>query len=432
MKINVSILVVVLAVAAAAAPPNDAHASGPECVHLNRSNIVSCALSRSLTVRAEEFGLEGVDGRKRAASVLLPSNPAIGLGVGYTVDPSLRPSDREVVWSASVSQELEIAGQRGRRMELASAERRGQEAKLLAARREAVAAAYFAYFDALAANEERRIADRLAVLSDALGKVSRARAEAGLGSDVEAQLAEATGTRLVQSRIGAEQRAATTSATLAVAVGIPLAAPRPDADGPLAPLSVGTEPPSEIVRTALSRRAEIGVALAEKDASERRAALYERLRIPNPTLSASLRNDWIGERTFGVGLAFPLPLPGLLGRTYAGEIQESNALARRAESEAERVRRSVELEVTTALGAVDSWKRQANLYSDEKVHQTEETLRLLAQEVEARRLSVREALLTQQALIDYLFAAVEAKRRLCFASVELARATGGLLDGGRR
>lgn len=430
MKLKVHLAAGVFAVVAGRAAV--ASASEPDCSHLRRDNLTSCALAASLSAKAEELGVESIDGRRRTASSLLPSNPSVALGGGYTIDPSLRPADREPIWSATLSQEVEIAGQRGRRLDVVSAERRAQQAKVVVARREAVAAAFVAWFDALAASEELRIADRLATLATALGAVSRARAEAGVGSDVEAQLADAMATRLLQARISAGQRVATTSAALATVVGRSPVEALPVAEGELVPLSVTAESAPAIVRVAVARRAEIGMALAEKEANEQRASLYERLRIPNPTVSVSVRNDWIGERTFGVGVAFPIPLPGSVGRSYAGEIEESNVLARRADTEAARMRRSVELEVATALGAVDSWKRQADLYTQEKVRKTEDTLRLIAQEIEARRLPVRDALQTQQALIDYLFASVEAKRRLCFASVELARAASALPERGVR
>ena len=119
-----------------------------------------------------------------------------------------------------------------------------------------------------------------------------------------------------------------------------------------------------------------------------------------------------------------------VGRTYSGEIAEAASLAQRAETEAERLRRTVRLEVVTALEVVASRKRQLDLYPSDQVRQTEDTLRSIAEEIEARRLPVREALLTQQGLIDFLFASVETRRSLCIASVELARAAGLPLERG--
>ena len=54
----------------------------------------------------------------------------------------------------------------------------------------------------------------------------------------------------------------------------------------------------------------------------------------------------------------------------------------------------------------------------------------LAQEIEAGRLTVRDAVVAQQALIELLSASVAARRALCIASVDLAKALGVSLEGG--
>lgn len=396
---------------------------------ITRANVVPCALAASLTSKSERLGLKSFEGRRRAAGVLLPSNPSVALGGGFTIDPSVAAADRESVWSATLSQEFEVGGQKGKRTELVVAEQRAQQARVQVVERHAAAAGLVAYFEALAAVEEARLAGRLGALASALKTVARARAEAGVAANVDAQLAESAATRFEQAQITAEQRVATTTATLATIVGIDPLETKPRVEGNLSPLAVVDAEPAALVTTALARRAELAVAVAEQQAQESRLALYERLRIPNPTISLFMRKDWIGERTAGIGLGFPIPLPAPLGRTNAGEIAEASSLARRSEADVEQLRRSVRLEVVKALEVVKSTKRQTELYPPEQVRLTEETLRSIAEEVAARRLPVREALLTQQGLIDFLFGSLEARRSLCIASVELALVAALGLEG---
>jgi len=407
-----------------------ARAEEPGCATVNRANVVRCALAANLTSRSERLGLESFEGRRRAAGILLPSNPSVTLAGGYTIDPSLQAADREVLWGATLSQEIEIAGQRGKRLDLVSAEQRAQKARVGLAERDAASAALIGYFDALAAREESRLAARLGALAAALKNVARARAQAGVAADVDARLAESAAARLAQAQMTAEQRVGITTATLATILGLDPLQTRPRFEGDLLPLAVVDTPPATLVEAALARRAEVTVSVAEKEAYERRAALSERLRVPNPTISLFVRNDWIGERSAGIGVGFPIPFPAPVGRTYSGEIAEATSLARRAETDAERLRRTVRLEVVTALEVVASRRRQRDLYPAEQVRQTEDTLRSIAEEIEAQRLPVREALVTQQGLIDFLFASVETRRALCIASVELARAAGLPLERG--
>lgn len=431
MKI-VKMMAVVGTVAAVLNIPSraDAEEGGSCSARVTRTNVVQCAVAASLASKSERLGLESFEGRRRAASVLLPSNPSVAFGGGYTIDPAISPADRQAVWSATLSQEFEIGGQQGKRVDLVGAEERIQRARLGIVQRDAAAGALVAYFDALAAIEEARLAVRLGALAAALKTAARARAQVGVASDVDAQLAESVATRLAQAQIAAEQRVATTTSALATILGLDPLQAKPRPEGDLLPLAVVDAAPVPLVEAALTRRVEVAVAVAEREAYERRVALYERLRIPNPTFSLFVRNDWIGERTAGIGIGFPIPFPAPVGRTYSGEIAEATSLAQRADAEGERLRRTVRLEVVTALQVVASRKRQLDLYRPEQVRQTEDTLRSIAEEIEARRLPVREALLTQQGLIDFLFASVETKRSLCVASVELARAAGLPLERG--
>lgn len=400
-----------------------------DCTVLTRANVAQCAAGFSLSTKAELQTLDSLSGRRRAAGVFLPSNPVLTVTGGGDIEPTILPNQGEALWSATLSQELEIAGQRGRRLDLVAAEQRAQTARITVARRGAGADALLLYFDAVAAREESKLAERLARLAAALTAVAKARAQAGVSADLEAQLAEAAAARLLQAELAAQNRVATTTTSLANAVGLDPQT-RPGVEGDLTPIDVTGATDASLSNNAAEQRPEIQLSRANGEALDRRTALFERLRVPNPTVSVFARNDWINERLFGVAVSIPIPLPSPVGRTYAGEIAESSALAARAETDTERLRRTIRLEIANALQSFSTRKRQVALFDPAQVQQTEETLKNIADEIEARRLPVRDALLTQQSLIDYLFAYVEARRQLCFASVELARASGVALEGG--
>ena len=83
---------------------------------------------------------------------------------------------------------------------------------------------------------------------------------------------------------------------------------------------------------ALRLRGEVAAAEMERQVLERRLALVRRERVPNPTLSAFGERGEINDRILGVGLSIPIPLPAPVGRTRAGEIAETMAQIRAAES----------------------------------------------------------------------------------------------------
>ena len=388
-----------------------------------RDTVVRCALRASPSVYADVKGVESVEGRRTTASLLLPANPSLALSVGQRT--SRRDGDG-VDFGATLSQELEIGGQRGARLDVVGAEGDAVRARLRATRREVAATALSAYFDVLAATEEKRVATRLSVLSGALIRLAAARLEAGLGSEIEAEVASAAGTRLAQTLFAAERRVAATRALLTTLLGFDPVHEEVAAQGELEPLVTvpGEVDLESLVRGALAQRADVAIAQAEQRQHQRRAELFRRSRIPNLTFSLFAQNERFNERVLGGGLAVPIPLPAPVGHTYAGETAEAEALAQRSGFEVERLRRSVRLEVVAAFGNVASRKRELGLFSPERLRRAEDALAAIALELEARRLSVRDALLTQQGLVELLQGHIEARRLLCLASVELARVAG--------
>jgi outer membrane protein, heavy metal efflux system len=402
-------------------------ASALDCEVVSRANIVACALSPSVDVRVEREGLQVLEGRRTAASTLLPSNPSLAFSVGQPAGYALSASN--LTWSAALAQEVEIGGQRGDRLAVVAAQRTAQERRTLAKAREVARDALTAYFDALAAAEEMTLAKRLARLAESLTEYAIARAESGLLAPVDADVAAAEAIRLAQIEINAELRLANARATLTSLLGRDASLPVQVA-GDLEPLTVVDATVQQLTASAVSERVDISVALAEQHAESRRVELLRTLRIPNPTFSVFVRRDWIGERVAGVGLSFPIPLPSPLGRTNAGEIDEARAAAHRAGSQVEVLRRRVRLEVVEARHLLAARRRERALFTDDRVRRAEQSISAIGEELRAQKMPVREALLLEQSLVELVLQSIEARRQLCLASVELARAAGLPIERG--
>lgn len=393
---------------------------------VSRETVVGCALRASLAIRGERAGLRAAEGAKKGAGVLLPSNPSLALTGGHAVD---RPwSGDALVWGAALSQELEIGGQRGKRLAVADASYAAQKRRVDASERQIAADALVAYFDVLSAAEEQRLTDRLRKIAEALRTYAEARASVGLASPVDAIAARAAAVKVERARIEADQRVRATTATLTTLLGFDPVRERVDASGDLTPLPVRDAPLDRLVAAGLERRADLRVAAAEGEAQERRRALFASMRVPNPTVSAFVRRDWIDELAAGVGLTIPIPLPAPVGRTYAGEIAEASALAERAKNDVERVRRDVRLQIVNARTELESAQKALDLFRAEDLTRAEAALDAIAEELASQRLAIRDALVTEQALLEFLLARVAAQRALCVASVEIARATGEPLE----
>lgn len=401
-----------------------ASAEAANCANaVGRDNLVPCALRASLTADAQTHAVEASRAQETAVSPWLPSNPVLSATIGRRSIPG---GARTTNWYGSLSQELEVAGQRGARKRAAQAQVSAEVARLRLSQREVAVEAWTRYFEALAAHEELGLTTRLAAAAQELSNVVSAKADKGLLAPVDADVTDAVLARALQAQFAAERHEREANGALASLLGDHPDARTATATGELAPLNVDRI--ASLASTAPTERPEIVAAEADRQAMQRRAEAYRRSRVPNPTLSVFVEDDGFNERVFGAGLSIPIPLPGNLGRTYLGEIAGSEALAAKATSERELVSRGVRLEVASARQAYESRQREVSVLTPAKAQRASQTLEDLRAQVEAGRLPVRDAIVAQQSLVLFLQGELSARLELCLASVALARAVGFPLE----
>jgi cobalt-zinc-cadmium efflux system outer membrane protein len=411
-----------LGATAAAEPRSD---QAPGCPGpLDAAAVVRCALGSSPEVQTARAELAALAGRRRAAGVWLPSNPVVAGTI------SRRRTDgggaAATNWSATLSQELELAGQRGARLEVADAEAAAQLRRVAVAEQEVAAHALGTYYEAVAAREALVLARELAASGAALAAAAEARAREALLSGIDADVARAEAVRLGALRVEAERRSGVARAALAILVGA-----RPDSEvaGALAPPPAELPPEARLESEALRLRGEIAAADMERLVMERQVALLERERIPNVTLSAFAERDAFAERVLGLGLSVPLPLPAPVGRTRAGELEATRAQRAAAAGSLEQIRRRVRLEVAQALAGLRARQGTLALFQDDLLARARTDLAALREGIASRQLTLREALAAQRSLIELLQAHLEARLAHALAWVELRRVVGLPLGG---
>lgn len=390
-------------------------ASEPDCSAITRGNVVACAMGGSPLLAAELGASRAAEGRVEAARPLLPSNPVVTGSLGSRTGGASRTTN----WSVTLAQELEIAGQSGLRVDTAHGELEAQRHQVAVVRADVAEQVWLAYFEVLAARERGALAARIERASAAVSLTVQAMAAQGLASSLEAAVADAAAVRATKTRLEAERDRGAGELRLRSLLGAPVTA---EVAGTLEPLRPDAE-------TGAARPERLALEALER-ASERRVELLRRSRAPNPTLSLFAQNDGFDEKVFGVGLGVPIPLPQPLGRTRAGEIAEAAGLEARLRAELEQVSRRIDSEQALARATWDTSVQARALYSPERLERARAGLTAIAEQLAAARIPVREALVSQQALVELLQAEVEARHELCVASVRLVRATGGSLEGG--
>lgn len=402
-----------------------ARAEDARCAtRVTAATVVPCALRTSLAIRAERDELAASRGRLEAVSPLLPANPTLSLSGARRSGAGQQVTN----WYATLAQELEIGGQRGLRRDSASAEVEAQEHRVATSRRDVARAALEAFYDAVAARETLDLVTQLSSTTQAVSVVAHAKAGQGLIAPVDADVADAAAVRITRSRLQAARQLGDAKAFLSALIGADPRAPV-EVEGDLVPLpSILDRSRSGLVES-FDARPEIRELDAERRAMELRAAAFRRGRVPNPTLSVFAQNDGFNERMFGVGVALPIPIPGNVGRTYNGEVTEAEALGRRASTERANRLRGLRLALTTAVQTFESRRQEVEAFTPDLLANAKTSLLALGQQVESGRLTVREAIVAQQALIELLQGHVAARHAWCLASVDLARAMGAPLDG---
>jgi cobalt-zinc-cadmium efflux system outer membrane protein len=421
-----------LAAAIAAAPalaPTDAPAAAPSCQgRLARGDLIACALAASPEVVAGQRGVEAVQARRLSARTLLPSNPRIEVTAAHR--SSAVSADRNANFYGTLSQEVEVAGQRRRRLAVVDAEVEGAAAEVAAIEREIAAEALRRYYEALAARDERAMIERIARGLERLAELAEAGEEAGLGSGLGTEVATATVVKIRRRAIEAERRQATALSLLAALLGQDPAAAALELSGELVPLTFADDL-SALIERGLDTRAELAIAAAEREARKRQAAFYRRLRAPNPSFVVYGQRDGFFENVIGGGVGLSVPLPSPLGHTFKGEIAEAEARARQVDAEVEGLRRRIRAEIVAAHQESAAREAELALFDDARLTRVEGYLAELTEEMTAGRMAIREGALLQLALLDLLAAYIEARRARCLASVELARAAGLLPEGVR-
>jgi cobalt-zinc-cadmium efflux system outer membrane protein len=386
---------------------------------LDRAAVARCAAEHAPPLAAGGHRIAAAREGLGEARARLPDSPSVAVTVAHRRSAV----DEDVNFYTTLGQELEIGGQRGRRLAAATAEHAREQALAAAGRREAAAAALLAYYDVLAASDARTLLDRGLAIAEALSSLTQARAESGLAAGIDAQLAAAEVARLRSERALAGSRREHALASLAWLVGrdpgheLRLA-------GELEPLRVDPSSLARLLDDASEGRPELAATRHGRDALRARSELERRALVPNPTLSATVQRDGFAETVIGGGIAFPIPLAARAPRARAARV---GALARAAQAQLDAERGRVRADVTGAARGLAELSLGVDHEGPDPTA-VEPILGELAREIESGRLGPREALAMQRTLVDALRVAVEARWRVCTASVELAHAAGLRLE----
>jgi cobalt-zinc-cadmium efflux system outer membrane protein len=388
---------------------------------LTIGEAVDTALKNNPDLQSVRLEKDTAEGRLDQAGLLLRSNPVIE---GSLSRKDTLPEGGEKVknYEVRLSQEFELAGQRGLRVDAA---RSGREKALLDIRdreRVLVAAVKDAFARALAAKRKIALAEEAVKLQGELVASAGIKFQTGDISALEQNLADVELGKSRRDLMLAERERRKALLGLQELIGVK----------PSAGFSIQGELPSEapivperneLIASAAQQRPDVQSILAEVQQAKAAMKLAGREAIPSVTVSGFYNRD-TGLNEAGVMLSFPLPL---FDRKQADR-KEAAAKAGQALIRQASLERAIDRELEEAHANLVAAAEELSLFKKDVLGKAMENLSLMNLAFKEGKFGFFEVRLAQKDTLDAQFAYLESQVRLQLALNAWEKATGGSLQ----
>lgn len=375
---------------------------------------LEAARSGSPEIRRAEASVEEARGGLVRARTY-PHNPTLEAEGAERSGAEGSATDRGV----AVAQELELAGQRGKRAAAAREDVAAAEERLERTRREVLATVERTFAEAVRARDLLAVARADVELTRSLLTFEERRLEVGAGTRIDVNLARAAAGRAVRRLQTAKASWLESRARLAEAAGLdPASPPRPAGELPGTPASL--PPLEELTRRALAERADLAALRRDRVRSERRVALERSLAYPNLKLGAFAKREE-GDDVTGLSVGIALPV---FDRNQGG-VAEAEAAVGRAVADVAAAELATRREVSAAYSRYRAAAEAVTALEGLVLESLAESLDLLRRAVESGELSARDVLLLRRELVEGQRERIRAAGELWIARTDLELAVGG-------
>ncbi len=388
---------------------------------LTLDDAISTALEKNPAILSLQAEISGARGRLRGASRLVRDNPELEGAFG----PRRAPGEEDTNdLELSLTQELEIFGQRSARVDAAEALLAAGEDRLQARRVELAAEVRTAFARALAADQRLSIAEESLALAKEELAAAEERLRSGASSRIEVNAARVAIGRAARERAAAAQRRTAALIALVLFTGVD-PAERVELQGTLEAEVRAAETPDAYVEKALAQRKDVAAARRELDAARAERRLAGRAALPNPRVGVSYseEGDAGGSARITQGiLAFDLPI---FDRNQE-ERGAAAARARQAELALAALTRAARAEVAQAVSRLEAARAAAQTWTGGQLAAATENMTLVDEAYRAGKVDFFQLLVIRRDTLDARNGHVDALEELHAAHAELLRAIGAL------
>jgi cobalt-zinc-cadmium efflux system outer membrane protein len=370
----------------------------------------------ALRVARERLGLG--DAALAGAEPLLPDNPVLSVGVG----PRDGSDGTHVDFTASLSQRLEIAGERGLRLEAAQHTRQRFRAELDEARWDVHQQVHAAFHHALVERERSEAAQRVLTFQERLLEIAHGRLQAGDVSPLAVRLVDGELSQARVARIAAEQTYLRARLELGALAGWPADSP-PE---PAGELDAPRDPPEarSLLMAARAHQPRLRTLQAARTEAMAQARAADRDAWVEPSIGVQATREGAPsglEETVILGkLSVPLPL---VQRNQA-ERAAARARARIAAAAREAFGSELLNRLVQHRAAVVAAAARVRTYGSEILPTFEESLRLVQRAFELGEIDILQVSVARERFLRIQADALDAYADYFQAVADLEAATG--------
>lgn len=388
---------------------------------------LSLARQNNPEILAARQELEIARGRLVKARYWNPFNPEVG---GEGNRRAFAVGGQAADFGVSASQEIEVAGQRGLRID--EAERNAVRAEATVRDRERLLDADVrgAFFAVLAGRRRLTLQQAIEQLNRRVRDAAATRVQAGESPPMEANLAEIRYGQSRKETIAAETELTASLLELKRLLGMPperAIEPSGELHGPATTVRL-----ADALAQAQDQRPDLRAALAEVERVRTEQALTRRLRVPNPTLEGFYHTETDGpngaDKIAGGGVRIPIPV---FDRKQ-GELVALGAQEAQARQLAVATRRGIEKEVGTAVREYEASRQTLDIFEKDVLGRVEENFRFIETAYREGKIDLLQFVVVQNDLVLAQMSYLDSLTRFRAADVGLERALGGPLRRGER
>ena len=413
-RIYAVVIVVLCAVFISASP-----AVAFETNELTLEQAISLALEKNPELQTLRLEEESAKGQNEKARLLLINNPTIEGSISKKDRPGEEGGGKFTNYGFKLSQEFEVAGQRGARINVSEKELARVKLEIRDKERILISDVKDAFTKVLSLKKKSSLARENVRLNEELLGYTKIKFQAGDVSGLDVNLSEVELSKAKKELLLAEREYRESLLALQGLLGL-----SPDMsfaiEGDL-PSEAPALPDKEALKAlALSHRPDSKAAAFEIEKTEFALKLAKKEAFPNITLSGFYDRD---ERRNAVGLEISVPLP-FFDRKQA-EKKEAFAKAEGAKIKAAGLKKTIEREVDQAFNDITSAIEELSLFKKEILVKAAENLDLLNLGFKEGKIGFFEVRLAQKDTIEAQFAYIEAQTRTQLALNAIEKITGG-------